>query len=109
MQVIWNLERAFVKEVRDEMPDPKLHVNTVSTMMKRLVEKGFLSYEDFGATYRYYPIISKKDYTARFISPELSTFFGGSIKDVVAFFAEEQEISVDELKEVIRMIEKKDK
>jgi predicted transcriptional regulator len=109
MRAVWKLEKAFAKEVREELPDPKLHINTVSTMMKRLVDKGFLKYEDFGATYRYYPSISKKEYTTMYIRPELSRMFGGSIKDVVAFFAEEEEISVDELKEVIRMIENKDK
>ena len=78
-------------------------------MMKRLVDKGFLKFEDFGATYRYYAALSKKEYTALFIRPFLSKLFGGSIKDVVAFFAEEEEISVEELKEVIKMIEDKEK
>lgn len=109
MQAVWKLDKAFAKEVREEMPDPKLHINTVSTMMKRLVDKGFLKYEDFGATYRYYATLSKKEYTAMYIRPELSRLFGGSIKDVVAFFAEEEEISVDELKEIIKMIEKREK
>jgi predicted transcriptional regulator len=109
MRAVWKLDKAFAKDVREEMPEPKLHINTVSTMMKRLVDKGFLSYEDFGATYRYYPAISKKEYTSTYIRPELSRLFGGSIKDVVAFFAEEEEISVEELKEVIKLIEDKDK
>ncbi len=109
MRAIWKLDKAFAKEVREEMPDPKLHINTISTMMKRLVDKGFLKYEDFGATYRYYPALSKKEYTTSYIRPELSRLFGGSIKDVVAFFAEEEEISVEELKEVIKMIEDKDR
>ena len=109
MRAMWKLDKAFAKEVRAEMPQPWLHINTVSTMMKRLVDKEFLKYEDFGSTYRYYAAISKKDYTNQYIRPELSRLFGGSIKDVVAFFAEEEEISVEELKEVIRMIEDKDK
>ena len=109
MRAVWNLNKAFAKEVREEMPEPKLHINTISTMMKRLVDKGFLSYEDFGATYRYFPAISKKDYTSTYIRPELSRLFGGSIKDVVAFFAEEEEISIEELKEVIKLIEDNDK
>lgn len=109
MQAVWKLEKAFVKEVREEMPEPKLHINTVSTMMKRLVDKGFLNYEDFGATYRYYACITKKEYTNTYIRPELSRLFGGSIKEVVAFFAEEEEISIEELKEVIKMIENKEK
>ena len=109
MRAVWKLDKAFAKEVREEMPEPKPHINTISTMMKRLVDKGFLKFEDFGATYRYYAALSKKEYTALFIRPFLSKLFGGSIKDVVAFFAEEEEISVEELKEVIKMIEDKEK
>ncbi|WP_207420729.1 BlaI/MecI/CopY family transcriptional regulator [Desertivirga brevis] len=109
MQAVWKLDKAFAKDVREEMPDPKPHINTISTMLKRLVDKGFLKYEDFGSTYRYYATITKKDYTQTYIRPLLSGLFGGSIKEVVTFFAEEDEISVDELKEVIRMIEGKEK
>ncbi|MDP2414156.1 BlaI/MecI/CopY family transcriptional regulator [Daejeonella sp.] len=109
MRAVWKLDKAFAKEVREEMPEPKPHINTIATMMKRLVDKGFLKFEDFGATYRYYAALTKKEYTTLYIRPFLSKLFGGSIKDVVAFFAEEEEISVEELKEVIKMIEDKEK
>eukprot|EP01031_Cornospumella_fuschlensis_P000810 gene810-1015_t len=51
MRAVWKLDKAFAKEVREEMPEPKPHINTIATMMKRLVDKGFLQFEDFGATY----------------------------------------------------------
>ncbi|NRB49755.1 MAG: BlaI/MecI/CopY family transcriptional regulator [Saprospiraceae bacterium] len=105
MTIIWQLEKAFVKEVLEQLPEPKPHINTVSTTMRRLVQQGYLKYEDFGTTHRYYPAISKQAYTKSFIKPVLKGLFGNSIKNVVAFFAEEKEISPEELKEIIDMIE----
>jgi BlaI family transcriptional regulator, penicillinase repressor len=109
LKTVWELKKAFAKEVREQLPNPKPHINTVATMMKRLTDKGFLKYEDFGGTYRYYAAISKKAYTNRFIKPLISGLFGNSIKNVVAFFADEEEISLEELKEIVSMIEKREK
>lgn len=110
MAIIWQKERAFAKEVRELLPTPKPHINTVSTALRKLVAKGVLQIEDFGSTHRYYPTISKEDYTAKFISPKLKGLFGNSVKNVVAFFAKEEKMSVEDLKDVIRMIEEeKDK
>lgn len=109
MKIIWKLKKAFAKDVREELPAPKPHINTVATTMRRLATKGFLKFEDFGSTYRYSAAISKKEYTNKFVKPLLAGLFGNSIRNVVAFFAEEEEISLKELKEIVRMIEKKDK
>ena|SRR3989442_11412765 len=109
LKIIWKLKKAFAKDVREELPDPKPHINTVATTMRRMADKGFLKYEDFGGTYRYSAAISRKDYTNKFVKPLLAGLFGNSIKNVVAFFAEEEDISLNELKEIIKMIEKKDK
>jgi predicted transcriptional regulator len=109
MKIIWRLDKAFAKDVREELPDPRPHINTVATTMRRMATKGFLKYEDFGTTYRYSAAISKKDYTNRFVKPLLAGLFGNSMKNVVTYFAEQEEISLAELKEIIKMIEKKDK
>lgn len=107
MQIVWTLKKAFAKEVREELPEPKPHINTVATTMKRLADKGFLKFEDFGSTYRYSAAITKKEYTTRFVKPLLTGLFGNSMKNVVSFFAEEEDISVEDLKEIMDMIEKK--
>jgi len=109
LKVVWDLKKAYAKEVRENLPNPKPHINTVATTMKRLFDKGFLKYEDFGGTYRYSAAISKKAYTSKFVKPLLSGLFGNSMKNVVAFFAEEEDISLKELKEIVSMIEKKEK
>lgn len=109
MQIIWKFKKAFVKDVREELPDPKPHINTVATMMKRMADKGFLKFEDFGSTYRYAAAVSKMEYTRKFVRPLLAGLFGNSMKNVVSFFAEEDEVSLDELKEIVKMIEDKNK
>jgi len=108
MAIFWKADRAFAKDVRAALPEPKPHINTVSTAIRKLAKKGFLSFEDFGSTHRYYPAISKEEYSAKIIGPKLTGLFGNSYKNVVAFFVKEEKLSVDELKEVIRMIEKED-
>ncbi len=107
MQIIWQKGKAFAKEVWEEHEIPKPHINTVSTVMRKLVDKGYLAYEDFGSTYRYYPLISKEEYTRQILGPKLANFFDDSYKNVVAFFAKEEQISEKDLREIIEMIEKK--
>ncbi len=109
MQIIWKFKKAFVKDVREELPEPKPHINTVATMMKRMADKGFLKFEDFGSTYRYAAAVSKMEYTRKFVTPLLAGLFGNSMKNVVSFFAEEDEVSLAELKEIVKMIEDKNK
>ena len=109
MQIIWKFKKAFVKDVREELPEPKPHINTVATMMRRLADKGFLKFEDFGSTYRYAAAVSRMEYTRKFVRPLLAGLFGNSMKDVISFFAEEDEVSLDELKEIVKMIEDKNK
>ena len=107
MQIVWKRTHVFAKEVRDELPQPKPHINTVATTMKRLADKGFLKYEDFGSTYRYAAAVSQLEYTKRFVKPFLAGLFGNSMKNVVSFFVEEDEVSADELKEILEKIRNK--
>jgi len=106
MRIVWEMDKAFAKEVREGLPEPKLHISTVATMMKRLVDKGFLTYEDFGSTYRYTAVISQNEYNNQVVKPLLKGLFGDSLKNAVAFFVREEEITSAELKEIIEMIEK---
>jgi|SRR5882724_11983632 len=107
MKIVWEMEKAFAREVRESLPEPTPHINTVATIMRRLADKGFLAYEDFGNTYRYRPAISRKQYNNKVVKPLLKGLFGNSIRNAVAFFAEEEDISLKELKEIIKMIEDK--
>lgn len=107
MQIVWQKKKVFVKEIRAALPK-KPHVNTIATVMGRLLDKGYVDFEKLGTTHRYFPKIEKQDYAKEFLGSKITSFFGDSYKKMVAFFAEEEKISVEELKEIIKEIEKGD-
>ncbi|GGE39506.1 BlaI/MecI/CopY family transcriptional regulator [Psychroflexus planctonicus] len=105
MHVIWTLEKAFVKEIVEEL-DEDIHYNTVSTMVRNLEDKQFVSHEAFGKTHRYFPLVEKEDYSKQVLNSTTRKFFDGSYKNLVSFFAKEENISTEDLKEIIEIIEK---
>ncbi len=106
MQILWRLEKAFVKDVLAEIPGDKPHYNTLSTIIRNLEDKGYVGHVAFGKTHQYYPIVERDTYRKRFFSNAIENYFNNSYKNVVSFFAKEDKISVDELKEIIKLIEK---
>ncbi|MFA6087140.1 BlaI/MecI/CopY family transcriptional regulator [Mucilaginibacter sp.] len=104
MQVFWKLEKAFIKEIIPEMPEPKPHYNSVATMVKILEEKGFLGHETMGNIYNYYPKISREEYQKHAMKDIVSQYFDDSYPSMLAFFAKEQKISERELEEILNMI-----
>ena len=107
MIILWRLKKAFVKEIMAEIEGDKPHYNTLSTIVRNLEEKKYVAYEVFGNTHRYYPLVSLEDYRKRFVNSKLVEYFDNSYKSMVSFFAKEEKISIDELKEIINLIEKK--
>ena len=104
MQVYWELEKAFIKEVIPHLPEPKPHYNSVATMVKILEEKGFLGHDSVGNIHRYFPIISREDYQKHAMKDIVSQYFDNSYPRMLAFFAKEQNLTEDELKEILQMI-----
>ncbi|MBO3097299.1 BlaI/MecI/CopY family transcriptional regulator [Gelidibacter pelagius] len=107
MHIIWKLEKAFVKDVMAVITEDQPHYNTLSTIIRNLEEKGYVSYHAYGKTHQYFPTVSKEAYKKRFMSTAIENYFNNSYKNVVSFFAKEEKISVDELKEIIALIETK--
>ncbi|RLD26853.1 MAG: BlaI/MecI/CopY family transcriptional regulator [Bacteroidetes bacterium] len=107
MHILWMLKKAFVKDVLAEINEDKPHYNTLSTIIRNLEEKVYVSYNAFGKTHQYYPIVSKEAYRKRFMNSAIDNYFNSSYKNVVSFFAKEEKISVEELKEIISLIENK--
>jgi len=105
MHILWKLEKAFVKDVLAEITEDKPHYNTLSTIIRNLEEKGYVAYNAYGKTHQYYPIIKKEDYRKGFMNTAISNYFNNSYKNTVSFFAKEEKISVEELKEIIKLIE----
>ncbi|MBZ9728791.1 BlaI/MecI/CopY family transcriptional regulator [Salegentibacter sp. JZCK2] len=109
MRILWQLEKAFVKEIIPHIQDKKLHYNTVSTIVRHLEDKGFVAHDAYGNTHQYYPVISKEKYRKHIMSLTSKRFFDNSYKSMVSFFAKEEKISADELREILEIIEKEKK
>jgi BlaI family penicillinase repressor len=107
MHILWKLEKAFVKDVLAEVKDDKPHYNTYSTIIRNLEEKGYVGHTAFGNTHQYFPVITKEEYRTGFMSNAIENYFGNSYKSMVSFFAREEKISAEELREILDMIEKR--
>jgi len=107
MQILWKLKKAFVKEVMAEITEEQPHYNTLSTIIRNLEEKGFVSHNAFGNTHQYFPIVKIEEYRKRFMNTAIDTYFDSSYKNMVSFFAKEEKISAQELREILAMIENK--
>lgn len=106
MNFFWERGDLFVKQILEFYIESKPHYNTISTMVRTLEEKGFLGYHSFGNTYQYYPLISKEEYNNKNLRNLVKKYFGNSYKRVVSTLIEEEDLSLEELKELIREIEK---
>lgn len=102
MQELWTLEKAFVKEIVDRLPDPKPAYNTVSTIIRILEKKGFVDHYAYGKTHQYYPLTSKTEYTKSYFKNFLSGYFSNSFQEMVSFFAKEDKMTLSELEEIIK-------
>ena len=109
MQACWHLGKAFIKEIIAELPDPKPHYNSVATMVRILEEKGFLGHEALGNTFQYYPVISKEQYQNHAFDDIVKQYFNNSYPRMLAYFAKEQKISKEELKEILALIQSQKK
>ncbi len=107
MQILWKLKKAFVKEVMAEIPEEQPHYNTLSTIIRNLEDKGFVSHNAYGNTHQYFPKVKMEDYRKRFMNTAIDTYFNSSYKNMVSFFAEEEKISAEELREILAIIENK--
>ncbi len=107
MQYIWKLEKAFLKDIVEQFPEPKPAYTTISTVIRVLVKKGFLAYNTYSKVHEYYPVISKDDYFKIHIKGIVNNFFNGSVSNFASFFTDEDELSISELEQIKRMVEQK--
>lgn len=105
MHILWKLKKAFVKEIQAEILEDQPHYNTLSTIVRNLEEKGYVAHNAFGNTHQYYPAVSIEDYRQGFMNTAIDNYFNSSYKSMVSFFAKEEKISADELREILAMIE----
>ncbi len=104
MHVLWELGKAFVKDILLHLPDPKPAYNTVSTIVRILEKKGFVDHRAYGKTHEYYPVVTKERYTKLFIRNFVRKYFQDSYPEMVSFFAKDRTLTVSELEEIKTMI-----
>ena len=107
MQVLWQIEKGFVNDILEYFPEPKPAYNTVSTIIRILEEKQVIGHKKFGKTYQYYPLITKEEYQKSEVGDMIRNYFDNSYKKMVAYFANEEKISEEELDEILKMIKNK--
>lgn len=101
MQILWKLQRGFVKDVIEAMPTPKPAYNTVSTIIRILETKGFVSHKAYGKTHEYFPTITKEKYTKFYLNNLIKSYFNGSFQNLVSFFAKENKMNVQDLEKLL--------
>lgn len=104
MQLLWKLEKANVAALIDELPEPKPAYNTVSTIVRILEDKGFVDHEKVGKGHIYFPLVKKGDYSNQSINKLVDGYFQGSFKSMVSFFMKKNDISMNELEEILEKI-----
>ncbi len=106
MKILWDLGKAFVKDILARYPKPKPHYNTVSSLIRTLQEKKVIGYKQYGNTYEYFPLISKEDYRKVFMQRIIKDYFDDSYKNAVSFFIQGNNLKPEELEEIIKLIKK---
>jgi BlaI family penicillinase repressor len=107
MKHLWKLERAYMKNILDEYSEPKPATTTIATLLKRMIDKGFVGYNQHGSNREYYPLIKKTEYFSRNFNLLIKDFFNNSASQFASFFTNETNLSLSELEELKRLVEKK--
>ena len=105
MHVVWDLGKGFVNDIVNLLPEPKPAYNTVSTIVRILEQKGFISHKAYGRTHEYYPLVSKEDYTREYLNNFTRNYFSSSYKALASFFAQSETLSIKELEEIKLLVE----
>jgi predicted transcriptional regulator len=107
MKLLWKLDRAFIRDLLNEFPDPKPASTTVLTLLKRMIDKGFVSYKLYGNSREYYPLIKKTDYFSDHLNGLIKDFFNNSTAQFASFFTNETDMNQEELKELRDLVDRK--
>ena len=107
MRYLWKLEKAFIRDLINEFPEPKPAQTTVITLLKRMIDKSFVSYKQYGNSREYFPLVKKSDYFSDHFNGLIKDFFNNSNTQFASFFTNETNMSQDELKELRDLVDKK--
>src|SRR5215204_2179634 len=101
MQILWKLQKGFVKDIIEEMPNPKPAYNTVSTIVRILESKGFVDHKAYGKTHEYFPVVTKERYMKFYLNNLIRGYFNGSFQNLVSFFAKENKMDIHDLEKLL--------
>lgn len=105
MNHLWRLDKAFMKDLLEAYPEPKPATTTVATLLKRIADKGFVSYTRFGNSREYFPLVKKKEYFSKQVNSLIKNFFNDSSSQFASFFTKETNLSKKELQELRAIID----
>lgn len=106
MKILWKLQKAFVKEILAQMPDPKPAYNTVATFIKILEKKNIVSHITYGSTHQYFPLITEEEYKRHEVEQLMGNYFENSAANLVSFFFNDKKLNANELDEIIEFVKK---
>lgn len=106
MNYLWKLEKAFMKDLLNEYPEPKPATTTIATLLKRMTDKGAIAYNLYGNSREYYPLIKKKDYFSKHVNGLIKNFFNDSASQFASFFTQETNLTKEELEDLKTLIDK---
>ena len=106
MEFLWKLEKGFMKDLIEIFPDPKPAATTVATLLKRMSDKGFVGYKEYGKSREYFPLVKKSDYFSKQVNGMIKSFFDNSAAQFASFFTKETNMTAAELEELRKIIDK---
>ncbi len=106
MQILWRIGKGYINDLLEYFPEPKPAYNTVSTIIRILEKKEVVDHEAIGKSHRYFPLISKQEYTRHSVRQMVKGYFSNSYKQMVSFFANENDLSVSEMEEIKLMLDR---
>ncbi len=109
MQQLWKLEKANVAALIDQLPEPKPAYNTISTIVRILEDKGFVDHEKVGKGHIYFPLVKKSEYSNQSLNKLVDGYFQGSFQSMVSFFMKKNDISLQELEEIMKRIKEEER
>ncbi|MFT4984378.1 MAG: BlaI family penicillinase repressor [Flavobacterium sp.] len=105
MEHLWKLEKAFMKDLLESFPEPKPKTTTVATLLKRMIDKDFVAYTEFGNSREYYPLVKKTAYFSKHVNGLIKNFFNDSASQFASFFTNETNLSERELEELKKIVD----
>lgn len=106
MTILWENGSMFVKDIQEMYDEPKPHINTLSTIIRILEDKGMVGHESLGKTYKYHAVVSKENYSRKSVNTIVEKYFNNSHLEIVSSFIKKEDISIDELRQLIERVEK---